>query len=182
MLYCEAMTRMLGDPDSGLPQALDYESKLYSERFFSRLIPFLSFGESRAPLRFASPHISTMVHGESIWRISELTAVFNQLIRLKLQLSLSHNRYELWFPRDTTPKDSDYSRGLIIPPDNGNAPRMIEFCLSPAVLEHESQDKGEVEIAELSQSHKSFVRLREEERDKANVVCPAKVLYATAFT
>lgn len=180
MLYCEAMTRMLGDPDSGLPQALDCEAKTYSERLFNRLVPFLTFGESRAPLLFAPPHISPMIHGESLWRISELTAVFNQWIRLKLQLSLSHNRYELWFPKESTPQDSYYLRGLVIPPDKDNAPRTIEYCVYPAVLEHEPRDTTEVEINDLSQSYKSFVRLREEERSKATVICPAKVLYATA--
>ncbi|KAK8038252.1 hypothetical protein PG994_015019 [Apiospora phragmitis] len=81
-----------------------------------KLVPFLTVGESRSALRFAPPNISTMVEGESPWRISELTAVFSQLLRLKLQLSLSHSNYELWFPEKSSPEDLYYSKGLVVPP------------------------------------------------------------------
>lgn len=171
---------MLRDPDIGLPRALDREAKLHAERFFDRLVPFFSFGGSRAPLSFAPPHIGMMIAGESQWRIYELTTVFSHLLRLKLQLSLSRSHHELWFPKKSIPDESEYLKGLLAPPNNDDsddAPRMIEFCLCPAILEHESPDTTDQEIIDISQCHGSFVRLTEEERSQAKIVCQAKVLY-----
>lgn len=180
MLYCEAVTRMLRDPEIGLPRALDREARLHTERFFDRLAPFFTFGESRAPLSFAPPHIGMMVGGESQWRISELMTVFSHLSKLKLQLSLSHSYYELWYPDKSPSKESDYLAGLLAPPNNDDADdaaRTIEFCLFPAVLEHKASDATDQGILDISQCHGSFVRLTEEERSQARVVCQAKVLY-----
>ncbi|KAK7935847.1 hypothetical protein PG985_001342 [Apiospora marii] len=185
MLYCEAVTRMLKDPDIGLPRALDREAKLHTERFFDRLMPFFTFGDSRAPLSFAPPHIGLMVEGESQWRISELMAVFSHLLRLKVQLSLSHSHYELWFPDKSPSKESDYLKGLVAPPNNeddDDAPRAIEFCLCPAILEHKSSDATDQGILDISQCHGSFVRLTKEERSQARVICQAKVIYGPLLT
>ncbi|KAK8066268.1 hypothetical protein PG997_013015 [Apiospora hydei] len=145
-----AVTRMLGDPESGLPRALDCAARIYSERFFDSISPFLAFGESRAPLRFASPNIGTMVEGESPWRISELTAVFSQLLRLKLQISLSHNKYELWFPEKSSIEDSYRLKGLLVLPNDDDTPRRIEYCLCPAILEHDTPnalERGTIDIS-----------------------------------
>lgn len=173
-LHCEAVSQTLDDQCSGLTQVFEFGGRASTSKLLEELMPFLTFGESRAPLQFADDKTVRMDSGDGPSRHEALVEVISQLLRLKLHLTLSNCQYEFYLP---TGQSIDESRYLAPEAHETRSSCEIEYCVSPALLEYST----EVPSTDSNDRHlvgsTNFSRKTDSERGKSRVVFPAEVTY-----